>query len=747
VDSTHSPHPPDEGLNPAQREAVRHPGGPLLILAGAGSGKTRVITHRIAWLILERGVWPSRITAVTFTNKAAAEMRARIDALLGAGGHGGWIGTFHALCLRILRRDGERIGLLPGFNVYDTDDQLALVKRLLKDERADDEGVTPRAVLSRISRAKNTLQSPEELLRRAFHPEARLAARVFAAYQDALRRANAADFDDLLVRTLDLLREHPDVAERLASRTEHLLVDEYQDTNRPQYLLVRALSAAHGNVCVVGDEDQSIYRFRGAELRNILEFEADHPGARVIRLEQNYRSTGTILRAAGAVVARNVRRKGKSLWTENPDGSRIELYRAFDDRGEAAWVARRVAELARTTPLEGQAVLYRTNAQSRLLEEALRDERIPYQLVGATQFYARKEIKDLLAYLRLAANPADDVAFRRAVNTPPRGVGATTIELVEAAARASGLPLMEAAGLAIEERRVGGRSAAALLGFLRLAADLARAADTRPPAELLTRVIDETGYAAFLDRAYPGLGAERMENVQSLVSAAAEHAEGASDATLESFLDRTALVADADEVGARPGVTLMTIHCAKGLEFPVVFLIGLEEDLFPHPMAGDADDDIEEERRLCYVALTRARERLLLAHARLRRIQGALLPHRPSRFLDEIPAALIDEVAPAGAPGQIWEPSAWSASSAALAGARHAPAAPPPPTRPAARPALPAADGYDVGKLVLHPRFGEGRILGREGEGAHLKLTIHFGDHGAKKILPAYTRLRVELRS
>jgi DNA helicase II / ATP-dependent DNA helicase PcrA len=401
-----------------------------------------------------------------------------------------------------------------------------------------------------------------------------------------------------------------------------------------------------------------------------------------------------------------------------------------------------VLELERRTPFEGQVVLYRTNAQSRLLEEAFRDERIPYQVVGAMQFYARKEIKDLLAYLRLAANPSDDISFRRAVNTPARGVGATTLETVEQIAKTTGLPLMEAAGQGIEDGTIGGRSAAGLLKFLRFVAALARDSESHSVAALLERIIAETDYEAYLDKAYPGMGAERMDNVRSLVSAAVEHAERDEQATLETFLDRTALVADADEVGARPGVTLMTIHCAKGLEYPVVFLAGLEEDLFPHQMAGPHEEDIEEERRLCYVAMTRARERLFLTQARLRRFQGALLPHRPSRFLDEIPEQLIDEVgAPPGS--FLAEPPTWSGSSAARPAAR---IEPPPPPIVRVTPSPPEADGFDVGRHVLHPRFGDGKILAREGSGEHLKLTIHFGTEGTKKILPAYTRLKVEVR-
>jgi len=735
-------------LNDAQQQAVTHGGGPLLVLAGAGSGKTRVITHRIAWLIRQSGVSPSRIVAVTFTNKAAAEMRERVGRLLGGDASGGWIGTFHAMCLRILRRDGARIGLEPGFNIYDTDDQLALVRRLLKAEGVDKSEATPRSVLSRISRSKNALETPSEVGKSAFSPERRVLARIYGPYEAALRRANAVDFDDLLVRTLELFREHPQVAQGYGERCEHLLVDEYQDTNRPQYLLIRALSVVHGHICVVGDEDQSIYRFRGAEIRNILEFEHDHGETTTIRLEQNYRSTGTIIKAAGAVIANNVYRKGKTLWTENPQGERIELFRAPDDRAEAIRVAQRVNELQSSTSLEDIAVLYRTNAQSRLLEEIFRRDRIPYQIVGSVQFYERKEIKDLLAYLKLAANPADDVGFRRVVNTPSRSIGDATQRVAEEVARGMGLPLMEGAAHAVQQGLLPARSEKHLSGFLDFVADLARRCDDQPVAELLEHVVDRLGYEAYLEKAFPGQGSERMENVRALISAAAEYAEESDSAgDLQGFLDRSALVAGADQVGDRPGVTLMTIHCAKGLEFPLVFLVGLEEQVFPHAMSMGTPEDIEEERRLCYVAMTRAEKRLFLSHARMRRMQGALIPHEPSRFLDELPADLLVDLSPRGGffDSQFREGSSagysTGASSAARAAQRRVAA-----KKPAVVPGRQAdpGDGYAVGSRVLHPRFGGGTILDREGKGKHLKLTIHFSDHGAKKILPSYTKLQIE---
>ncbi len=738
-------------LNDAQREAVTHGGGPLLVLAGAGSGKTRVITHRIAHLILERGVDPSHIVAVTFTNKAAAEMRERVERLLGEPVFGSWIGTFHSLCVRILRRDGSRIGVESGFNIYDTDDQRALLKRILKSETGEEAAQPPRSFLSRISRAKNAMQSPDELERRAFSPERKLLVRVYRRYQEALRHSNAVDFDDLLLRAIELFHGHPDVLERYAARCEQLLVDEYQDTNRPQYLLIRALSSKHGNVTVVGDEDQCIYRFRGAELRNILGFESDHDGTHAIRLEQNYRSTGAILRAAGAVVANNVKRKGKTLWTKNPHGEKVALFRAPDDRTEAAWIASRVRGLEHDHGHDQMAVLYRTNAQSRLLEEIFHHERIPFQIVGSVRFYARKEVKDVLAYLRLVANPADDVAFRRVINTPQRGIGSTTLATLERVAGTTGLPLLRAAEQALEEHLLGKRPTTMLAGFLELIADLGQRAEEGSIPEMLERVVQATDYEAFLDKAYPGLGSERMENVRSLISAAVEYAEECDDATLLGFLDRSALVADADSVGREPGVTMMTVHCAKGLEFEVVFLAGLEENLFPHAMSAGSDDDIEEERRLCYVAMTRAGQRLLLSSARFRRVQGVLMPNRASRFIGEIPEDVIDDVSsaagsfPTGERGMGWGGDEWGprgSSAARVATQRRRQRQAPPGPRAAAA-AGPHEDGFDVGATVRHPRFGGGQILDREGSGKRLKLTIQFADYGRKKILPAYTQLSV----
>jgi DNA helicase-2/ATP-dependent DNA helicase PcrA len=677
-------------------------------------------------------------------------MRERVQALLGVQGFGSWIGTFHALCLRILRRDGERIGLEPGFNVYDTDDQLALVKRILRERGDEQDRRSPRSLLSRISRAKNSLERPEDIEKRAFSPQQRQLTEIYRDYQRLMRQANAVDFDDLLLRSLDLLKKNDDIAEAYASRCEHLLVDEYQDTNRPQYLLIRALSRIHDNVCVVGDEDQSIYRFRGAEIRNILDFEKDHPGTRTIRLERNYRSTATIIDAAGAMIARNVQRKGKTLWTDNPKGEPIELFRAPDDRLEAIWVGQKIRALESDYPLEQMAVLYRTNAQSRQFEEVFRSERLPHQIVGSVRFYERKEIKDLLAYLRLAVNPADDVAFRRVVNTPPRGVGATTVKSIEAVAREYDLTLLDAATRTLEGGSLSSRPAAGLRDFLGLLSELTRKVASDEVTGLVEHIVERVGFEAYLQKMFPGQGRDRMDNVRSLVSATVEYIEESEETSLRGFLDRLALVADADEVGARPGVTLMTIHCAKGLEYPVVFLAGLEENLFPHGMSTQDPQDLEEERRLCYVAMTRAKERLILSHSRYRRTQGVQLVARPSRFLEEVPSSLIRESTERleDYASEEYTPSSaayGSGSSAARAASRARPRAAMP-TRPAHFTTGEVVDdGYTVGAYVLHPRFGAGRIVDREGRGKNLKLTINFADYGPKRIAPSYTKLQVQV--
>jgi DNA helicase-2/ATP-dependent DNA helicase PcrA len=653
-------------LNPEQQRAVRTTDGPVLILAGAGSGKTRVLAHRVAYLIGVQGVRPWQILAVTFTNKAAAELRARITGLVGEeSGREVAMGTFHALCARVLRREGAAIGIDPHFVVYDTDDQQALMKQILRE---DDLPITgeykPSAILGAISRAKNEMIEADFLAQNAHTHREREIARLFRRYQTRLRSAAALDFDDLLLEAVRLFQEAPTVLERYQGRWRYLHVDEYQDTNRPQYLWVKALGAAHKNVCVVGDDDQSIYSWRGADIRNILDFERDYPNATVVKLEQNYRSTQLILDAAHAVVTNNSSRKDKKLWTENSGGRPISRFEAYNEEEEAEWIARQTEELTggRGTILTRRAdeeverwdrrdlaVMYRTNAQSRAIEEAFLRYNIRYQLVGGTRFYQRREVKDALAYLRILRNDADQVSFERVLNVPARGIGEKSLEELRAAAAAA-VPEGEASvtywgaiNAAAEGRieALGSRARSALGGFAALVARLRTRIGVLPLPELLDAVLEESGYRAMLADGSEE-GEERWANLLELRSVTTRYDDLTPDDALDRFLEETALVADQDsyEAGA-DAVTLITLHAAKGLEFPVVFIAGLEEGVFPHSRSLDDEKQLEEERRLAYVGITRAKRRLFLSHAARRATWGQGGLSVPSRFLFEIPAALM----------------------------------------------------------------------------------------------------------
>src|SRR5262245_51417806 len=625
-----------ETLNPQQREAVTHTEGPLLIVAGAGSGKTRVIVHRLAHILDRRLAAPFEVVAVTFTNKAAGEMKERVDALVGADHGGAQVSTFHSYCLRLLRRHAPRLGYGAGFLVYDDTDQQALIRDCLERLQIDDETFTPRQFRSRISDAKNRGLDPEGLAGEAAGPLNDMTVKVFTLYQEKLRAADAMDFDDLIGQTLRLFARHADVRAEVAGRVRYLMVDEYQDTNPPQYRLIRHLSSVHGNVCAVGDPDQSIYRFRFADINNILSFESDFPGTRIIKLEQNYRSTNNILEAATAVVRNNRKRIDKALWSEAPAGEPIEVLVASDDRGEAERVVQRARELVRASGagvgkrrLDDIAILYRTNAQSRLFEEALARHGVPYVMIGGTRFYDRKEVRDVLAYLRAVVNPRDDASLRRILNVPPRDIGRTTIDAVLEVARAGGLTLGDAIPRAIEERAVTTRAARALGGFIDMMAELRAEARDLPPSRLLARIIARTGFDAHLHAAFPGDAAARVENLEELVNAVAAF-DGLEDG-LQSFLDRTALLAETDNVRGSAGLRLMTLHSAKGLEFPVVFIVGVEDDLCPHLRSAEENDGLEEERRLFYVGMTRARERLLLTRSLTRFQFGQARTTEPSR--------------------------------------------------------------------------------------------------------------------
>jgi DNA helicase II / ATP-dependent DNA helicase PcrA len=753
----------DHSLNPAQREAVEHVEGPLLVLAGAGSGKTRVLTMRIAALIDRHGVPPDRIFAVTFTNKAAGEMKQRIGQLLQRDPSGLWIGTFHSLAARLLRREAELLGFSRRFTIYDEDDRLSLIRRLMEQQGHSTKLFAPRAVQSVISAAKNRMVPPSELAAGGgFDRLAQVAAEVYSALGPALKGANAMDFDDLLLHPLTLFREHPDRLRAYQSRFNFILVDEFQDTNRAQYDLVRLLGA-HGNVCAVGDDDQSIYGWRGADVRNMQDFLKDFPGAKLIRLEENYRSTQVVLDAANGVIAENTGRIGKTLTTRRRGGESVTLVAAADERDEAEWVVRELQKRSAAADWQYRemAVLYRTNSQSRALEEAFRRAGVPYRLIGAISFYERREVKDLLAYLRLVANPADDEAFLRAVGVPRRGLGETSLALLGQVASRWEKPLLETAAIAdrISDLRPNVREA-----FRNFASLIEGAAKREhiPPADLLEQIIQAINYEAVLLAEGPE-GADRWENVRELVASAANWSEevpaedGETTTPLERFLADAALLSSADTVvGQEEGVTLMTLHTAKGLEWPVVVLTGMENGLFPLARAEEQADGLEEERRLCYVGLTRAKDKLYLTWARARRRGGELRPGMASRFLRAIPPGIIEERrttslwAPSWGVGQRGSGAAgqWARAGAQSSAGFDGPAAPPP-RGPAEEEASQDSPRYVKGERVRHRRFGGGTIQGLVGTGRDLKVSVAFDDEevGVKQLLVAYAGLEREWES
>jgi DNA helicase-2/ATP-dependent DNA helicase PcrA len=727
-------------LNPPQEEAVLHAEGPLLILAGAGSGKTRVITRRIAHLIAACGVQPWQILAVTFTNKAAGEMRSRVEAMLGAGGLNVWVGTFHSTCLRILRKWAHALGLRNSFVVYDEDDSLSLIRDCVRELNFTERSLNPRAAAGRISRAKNDLLTPGDYSGMAGDFIEEKVSRVYPMYQERLRASHALDFDDLLLEAVRLLQTCPEARAYYQDLWRYVLVDEYQDTNRAQYHLVNHLTARHGNLCVVGDDDQSIYKWRGADLNNILDFERDHAGCAVIRLEQNYRSTQHILDAASAVVARNVGRKGKRLWTENSPGDPLTFYQAADEGDEADFVARTIRDLLLQEGggLDDFAVFYRTNAQSRVLEDALRRDRTPYVIVGGVRFYERREIKDILAYLRLLANPDDSVALKRVINVPARGLGATTVQRLEGFALAEKISLLEACRRAAAKRLLPPKQVAALEGLCDLLDRLRARVEGATVADLAALVIGETGYADDLQAQHTLEADSRLENLRELVTAAKQFHDRSDDRSLAAFLDSVALIADIDQLAEGQGaVTLMTLHSAKGLEFPVVFITGMEEGVFPHARAFTDAAELEEERRLCYVGMTRAKERLFLSAAVRRQLYGNGNFNLPSRFLDEIPAELLQRIEPALGPlrRQFRE---WDEEHEAAAPAR--------PGRNGGRAVdtadEPFVDFLAVGARVRHPDWGVGVIRERIGDGEDLKIIVSFAGVGRKKLAAKFAPLQ-----
>lgn len=714
------------GLNPQQREAVLAAEGPVLILAGAGSGKTRVITHRIAHLVKERGVGPGRLLAVTFTNKAAGEMRSRVERLLEGTTVTSWISTFHALCVRLLRREAAAASLPHDFLIYDDDDQLAAVREAMRDLNLSEKLHPPRRLLSRISAAKNLRR---ETVVADDDEGAGLTERVAARYGLILQRAGALDFDDLLLRAVALLQDNPAVCESYQQRFQYVLVDEYQDTNRTQYDLMRLLAGGHRNLTVVGDEDQSIYSWRGADIRNILDFEADFPGARVLRLEENYRSTQAILDAASGLVAHNRARKGKTLRAVKDAGAPVRLHRAGDEFQEAAFV---VEKIAAARGRGGRAaVLFRTNAQSRLFEESLLRMGIPYLVVGGVGFYQRKEVRDVLAYLRLIQNPRDHLALRRVINVPARGIGQKTVEEIEKASAERGSTLWEGLGVVVDEDRLPARATLPLTRFRELIEGLRAEAAGLGLRALIERTLAQTGYAAALAQEDSQESQDRLENLAELLSAAADYETRESVPTLAGFLDRTSLLADADQVKDDAPVILMTLHSAKGLEFDSVFLVGMEEGLVPHTRSLQSPAALEEERRLIYVGMTRAMDQLFLTWAQSRQVFGQRRVTEPSRFLSEIPREHVESSGEAIAP-------AWAAPRRRFTRegeAREGPSVPPPP---------PDAQEMRPGVRVRHPLFGVGTIVRREGTDDDLKLTVSFAGVGAKRLVARYAGLTVE---
>ena len=736
------------GLNPAQREAVEHGSGPLLVLAGAGSGKTRVLTRRVARLIEQEGVSPHSILSVTFTNKAAGEMRARIADLLGSEPSGMWSGTFHSIGARLLRINAALAGRTQSFTIYDEDDTLAAVKHVMERLRISPKDRPPQAIVAAISDAKNALVSSGEYEQLAMDPFSKAAAQVYRELDVALRQANAVTFDDLLVLPVHILEQHPDVLEKYRKRFKYILVDEYQDTNRAQYRFISLLGSEHGNVTVVGDDDQSIYGWRGADIRNILDFEHDFPGARVVRLEENYRSTPQILAVANAAISANTARKGKTLRTTRPPGDVAHVVAALDERDEAEFVVEEISErryAGKGRPLRDFAVLYRTNSQSRALEEALRRHGIQYRLVGAIRFYDRREIKDLLAWLRIIANPADDEAFRRAITAPRRGVGETSIDALAAFASTAGIPLLTAATHARFVGTLRPTTREALATFSELVTRLNEKAKDASVSELLRDLVIAIDYERHLRAEGPG-ASERLDNVRELITGAVETVmdEGGEVGLtpLDHFLQRATLVTSADALDpSADAVTLMTLHNAKGLEFPVVFLTGLEEGLFPLSRAMDNPETLEEERRLFYVGVTRAEDMLFISHARSRRRNGETMPSMRSSFLSEIPASLLRDRATMklrGSAQQFDRPSA----------ADRRPGSPVGWSRPAPwmqrdEDVSQDAPRFVKGERVKHARFGSGTIHELSGVGKETKVTVDFDDEaiGRKRLVVAFAGL------
>jgi DNA helicase-2/ATP-dependent DNA helicase PcrA len=735
-------------LNPQQLEAVQATEGPVLILAGAGSGKTRVITYRVVHLIEGIGIRPDSILAVTFTNKAADQMKFRVRNLLQGSRSGDpLISTFHSFCVRLLRREIHELGYSRDFTIYDDTDQMQVVKASMKDLKVDEKIVSARTIQSRISSAKNHGKSPDKLTDESWEPSWEFTAAVFRDYDKRLKKSNALDFDDLLIKSVEIFDKSPETANRYSARYPYVMVDEYQDTNRQQYRLVRHLTSTHSNVCVVGDEDQSIYSWRGADIQNILSFEKDYPSVRVIRLEQNYRSTKTILAAASAVVANNEMRKGKSLWTQNPPGERITYMEASDSDEEAMFTAEKILGYQKSRPDARIAVLYRTNFLSRVMEEKLRRYNMKYRIAGGFSFYERAEIKDMIGYLTIALNPQDSVHVLRVINSPARGIGKSTTDTIQDIAVERETSVWGAIRIAIDEQRFPTRTIRALESFYQMVESFIQGAPDLSNAQLLEKIVTATKYVEMLHEEGTEEAMNRVENIRELLTAAEESQERGEH--LREFLDHAALVSDQDSYDEQAPITLMTLHTAKGLEFPIVFIMGLEDGLFPHSRSiGDANQ-LEEERRLFYVGMTRAEEKLYLSSARFRRYFGNSEQQvsEPSRFLTEIPQELVEDAGESRRrPAVQYQGSTYNSVDAVTralgGGVRHPASAPSSAAKPA--PGRKSSGGkWTMGTRIRHPRFGNGTILRTEGEGDDLKLTISFMSHGLKKMIAKYAELEV----
>lgn len=733
-------------LNKEQQEAVFHTEGPLLILAGAGSGKTRVLTHRIAYLIDEKGVNPWNILAITFTNKAAGEMRERVDRIVGFGSESIWVSTFHSTCVRILRRHIERLGYSTNFTIYDTDDQKTLMKDVCKLLQIDTKMLKERTLLSAISSAKNECITAQEYELNAVgdYTKQRIA-QVYKEYEKQMRANNALDFDDLLLKTVQLFQSQPDILEYYQERFRYIMVDEYQDTNTVQFQMIRLLAAKYQNLCVVGDDDQSIYKFRGANIQNILNFEQEFEQAHVIKLEQNYRSTDTILKAANAVISNNLGRKSKSLWTDKGEGDKIQMQQFDDAFEEANYVAANIAKHVREgeRSYKDHAVLYRTNAQSRLFEERFVQANIPYKVIGGVNFYARKEIKDLLAYLKTIDNGQDDLAVRRIINIPKRGIGLTTINRVQGNALEREVPFYEALRTADLIPGVG-RAATKIESFVALIEHFKDTAKTASVSDLMQEILDYTGYQEYLKEEGEEEAAVRQENIDELLSKIAAYEESCEEEmpTLSGFLEEVALVADIDSLEEESDhVVLMTLHSAKGLEFPEVYLTGMEDGIFPSYMTITADDptEVEEERRLCYVGITRAEENLTMTCARRRMIRGETQYNKMSRFLKEVPVSLF--ATGWKAEKERMEVPVQSAYSQAKQTFRkQAFAAYQQPKQFAVKSGEKLS--YDVGDRVRHIKFGEGLVVGIVEGGRDYEVTVQFDRFGEKKMFASFAKLQ-----